>query len=181
MTNKFLYLLVFSFFLHLSGRGQTPGFIQTINHQAVHLDTTDGRKVLIVILPAQPDTALIGQLARFQSRHSRRIRVIAISAPGTTAMAATISPNGYGSLPGAGIIVTQGIADGDSTAGPRSGILKYLSQKSRKRQVDRFAEGSKYFLSEKGRLFAQLGKSGSLDSRIADYIVQTIVPGENKF
>ena len=181
MTNQLFYSIVLVFFLHLSSRGQTPGFIQTMSHQAVHLDTTDGRKVLIVILPTQPDTALTGQLARFQNRHSRQVRVIAIAAPGATALAGALSPNGYGSLPGAGVILTQGIADGDSTAGPRSGILKYLSRKSRNRQIDRFAEGSKYFLSEKGRLFAQLGKTGSLDSRLADYIVQTNVPGESRY
>jgi hypothetical protein len=78
-------------------------------------------------------------------------------------------------------MLTEGVADADSVAGPRGGILKYLSHKSRNRQVDRFAEGSKYFLSEKGRLFAQLGKTGSLDSQLADHLVQTIVPGESRY
>lgn len=34
---------------------------------------------------------------------------------------------------------------------------------------------------EKGRLFAQFGRNGSLDGPQADYIVQTHVPGENRF
>ena len=178
--NKLLPLAVL-LSLSFASRGQASGYIHTINNQTVNLDTADGRKILIVILPAQPDTALAGQLIRFQIRHSKQMRIIAVAAPGAGALTSMLSGNGYSNLPGTGIILTQGIADATATAGPRTGILKYLSQKSRNRGVDRFAEGSKYFLSEKGRLFAQLGKNGSLDSRLADYIVQTVVPGENRY
>jgi hypothetical protein len=134
-----------------------------------------------VILPAQQDTGLIGQLIRFQTKHGKQVRVFGILAPGAPAIAETLSQTGYGKLRAAGIILTQGIADTDSVAGPRSSILKYLSRKSRNRETDRFAEGSKYFFSEKGRMFAQLGKKGSLDSPVADYIIQTKVPGENRY
>ena len=180
MTRRLLYLFVFVGLCDLAGLGQTPGYVSNIANQNVHLDTMDGRKILIVILPAQPDTALIGQLIRFGNRHAGQLRVFAIVASGTSALAAA-SPNGYGKLPAAGITVTEGIPDAATPAGPRSGILQYLSRKSRNRGADRFAEGSKYFLSEKGRLFAQLGRNSSLDSRQADYIVQTNVPGENRY
>lgn len=180
MTKILLYLFLLVGGSALSSRGQTPGYVMTIANQPVHLDTMDGRKLLIVILPAQPDTGLTGQLVRFQTRHSRQVRVFAIVAAGTGALAAA-SPTGYGKLPAFGITVTEGIADNAAVGGPRSGLLQYLSRKSRNRLTDRFAEGSKYFLSEKGRLFAQLGRNGSLDSPQADYIVQTHVPGENRF
>ena len=175
-------ILVLFFFAicELTCQGQTAGYVMTVTNQPVHLDTMDGRKLLIVILPAQLDTALVGQLIRFQNRHGRQVRVFAIVASGTGAVTAA-SLNGYGKLPSGGITVTEGIADNRTVSGPRSGMLQYLSRKSRNRQIDHFAEGSKYFLSEKGRLFAQLGKNGSLDSPQADYIVQTHVPGENRY
>ena len=179
MTRK-LYLLLYSALLALTCQAQTPGYVTTVTSQPVHLDTMDGRKLLIVILPAQPDTGLVGQLIRFQTRHGQQVRIFAIAAAGT-GVGMAVSQNAYGSLPAHGITVTEGIADNSTVAGPRSGLLQYLSRKSRSRQTDRFAEGSKYFLSEKGRPFAQLGKNGSLDSPQADYIIQTHVPGENRY
>ena len=178
---KLLFLLLPIFTCGLAGQGQVPGYVQSIEHKAVHLDTMDGRKLLIVILPAQPDTGLLGQLIRFQGKYRMKVRTIGIVAPGSVALATALSQNGYSNLSAAGMMLTEGVADADSVAGPRSGILKYLSRKSRNRQVDRFAEGSKYFLSEKGRMFAQLGKTGSLDSQLADHLVQTIVPGESRY
>ena len=180
MTRILFCLLLIVALADLPCAAQTPGDVLTVANQPIQLDTADGRKLLIVILPAQPDTTLTGQLIRFQKRHGRQVRILAIVAAGKGPLAAA-SPNGYGKLPAAGIILTEGIGDGAATAGPRSGLLQYLSRKSRHRQTDRFAEGSKYFLSEKGRLFAQLGRNGSLDGPQADYIVQTHVPGENRF
>lgn len=181
MNRKLLYLSLLFLTGQLTSRGQTPGYVLNSEQQAIHLDTTDGRKLLIVILPLQPDTALVGQLVRFQQRHSQQLRIFGILPAGTGVLTGASAQNGYGNLPGTGITLTQGIGDTDSVAGPRGALLKYLSRKSRNRQVDRFAEGSKYFLSEQGRLFAQLDKAGSLDSRVADYIVQTIVPGATRF
>ena len=178
---KLLYFLLLTVMGGMAVRAQSPGYILDALHKPVHLDTADGRKLLVVLLPAEPDTALTGQLLRFQARHRQQVRVIGVLASGAGGAVMANLQTGYGRLPAAGITLTEGLADTDSAAGPRGGLLKYLSRKSRNRQNDRFAEGGKYFLSEKGRLFAQLGKKDSLDSRVADYIVQTKVPGEDRF
>ena len=178
---KPLYLFLLALMCGIAGRAQSPGYILDAGHEPVRLDTTDGRKLLIVLLPTGPDTALTGQLLRFQVRHGQTVRVIGVLAQGTGALVMADAQNSYAKLPAAGITLTEGMAETDSIAGVRGGLLKYLSRKSRNRQNDPFAEGAKYFLSEKGRLFAQLGRAGSLDSRVADYIVQTHVPGEDRY
>jgi hypothetical protein len=175
-----LKVLFFVMICALAGKAQSPGYIQNAVHQPSHLDTTDGRKLLIVLLPTKPDTAFTGQLLRFQARHGEQVRIIGMLTPGTARMVTADRSNTYVRLLAAGILLTEGMAQTDSIAGPRSGILKYLSNKNRNRQIDHFAEGGKYFLSEKGRLYAQLGKTTSLDTRLADYIVQTHVPGESR-
>jgi hypothetical protein len=177
MRHLYLFLFVFTFIL--AGQAQSPDSVFDVFHQPVHLDTTDSRKLLIILLPARPDTALAGQLLRFQARHRRQVRIIAILAPGAGPSAAGDHSNVYGKLSSVGVVLTEGMADTDSAAGRRSSFLKYVSCKNRHRQTDLFAEGSKYFISEKGRVFAQFGKNTSLDSRLADYIVQTMVPGED--
>jgi hypothetical protein len=174
---KPLYLFILVSFYAMAGRSQSPGYIQDMQHQAVHLDTMDGRKLLIVLLPAQPDTGMAGQLLRFQSRHAQQLRIIGVLAPGTGALVGANSSNAYSLLSAGGIILTEGLAATDSVRGPRSGLLQYLSRKNRNRQVDSNVEGSKYFLSEKGTLFGMLDRKSSLDYPVADYLVQTKVPG----
>ena len=173
----FCWLLV----LAISGRGQSTGGVRDVHGQPIALDSFPTRKLLIVILPSTPDTALAGQLLRFQQRHAGQVNIMGIVAPGAAPATVDSSTNGYGRLPAAGIWLTLGMGAGDSAATIRQSVLRHLSNKSRNRLVDHFAEGSKYFLSEKGRLFAQLGENGSLDSRVADYIVQTHVPGEDRY
>ncbi|HEY4108233.1 hypothetical protein [Puia sp.] len=163
----------------LLAKAQAPGHLLDVNAHAVLVDSFDGRKLMIVLLPARTDTGLIGQLLRFQVRHGRQVRVIGIVAPDAGLATAPALKNGYGLLASTGIILTKGLSATDSVTGPRGGLLRYLSHRSQNRQVDRLAEGCKYFISESGRPFAQLGADGSLDSRMADYMVQANVPGQN--
>jgi hypothetical protein len=136
-----------------------------------------------------PDTALIGQLMRFEQRHSLQMTIVSIIAtatavpsPATALSTGNVSTpidsstNAYSPLEPAGIWVTAGMAATDSATGPRGTLLKYLSARSRNRGVDKLIEGCKYFLSESGRPFAHMGPKESLDSRVADYIVQANVP-----
>lgn len=181
MARKILCMMVLVFCFELIVVGQTRGYITNINDQAVRLDTMDGRKLLIVILPSQPDTALMGQLTRFQGRHGQHVRIVGVIAPGSIALISAQSQSGYQKVSAAGVLLTRGVVDGDPVGGQRTAMLKYLTRKSNNRQMDRFAEGSKFFLSEKGRLYAQLGRNDSLDSRLADQLIQTMVPGDNRY
>lgn len=176
------YLILLLFLLSFCAvRSQSPGGVKDLQGQSIPLDSITSRKMLIVILPASSDTAIIGQLLRFQSRHAQQVTIMGIVSQGMVNPSVKSAGNGYDRLRAGGIWLTAGMAAGDSAASTRQSVLKYISNKSRARQVDRLAEGSKYFLSEKGRLFAQLGGNISLDSRVADYIIQTNVPGENRY
>lgn len=168
----FLWLLL----LVCVGRSQPSGGLKDMQGRSIFLDSLSNQKLLIVVLPAKADTGIIGQLLRFQSKYIQQIKVIGLVSPGTASMG--VDSNGYSRLLAAGVWLTEGMAAGDSVVSIRQSVFKYISNKSRNRLVDRFAEGSKYFLSEKGRLFAQLESNTSLDSRVAGYLVQTKVPGE---
>ncbi|HLZ86086.1 MAG TPA: hypothetical protein VKQ52_02545 [Puia sp.] len=175
--STFLWLLLTVY----AGYSQSTGGVRDLKGQSIPLDSVPSKKLLIVILPAAPDTALAGQLLRFEHRHAQQVAILCILGQGAPVLAVDTNASGYGRLQSAGIWLTTGMGAGDSAANIRQSVLKYLSNKSRNRQVDHFAEGSKYFLSEKGRLFGQLGKNTSLDNPVADYLVQTKVPGEDRF
>jgi hypothetical protein len=160
---------------------QRVGGVRDLRGQTIPLDSPSGKKLLIVILPTIPDTALMGQITRFGQRHARQITILGIIAHGAGPSMADSSGGGYVRLRQTGVWLTQGMAATDSASSIRQSVLRYLSAKSRNRQTDRLAEGAKYFLSEKGRLFAQLGSHASLDSPVADYLLQTKVPGEDRF
>jgi hypothetical protein len=178
---KQLYLFILASLYAMAGQAQTLGYIQNVQHQAVRMDTMDGRKLLIVLLPTQPDTNTAGQILRFQARHGQQIRIIGVLAPGTGALVGANSSNAYSLLSAGGILLTEGMAATDSVGGPRSGLLQYLSRKNSNRQTDPNVEGGKYFISETGRLFGMLDRKGSLDYPVADYLVQTTVPAGNRF
>lgn len=170
------YILILLLLAFYNGMGQAAGRIKDVQGQSVSLDSVTNKKILIVVLPAKPDTAMIGQLQRFQDRHVLQVKIVGVVSAGTAGKSG--GGASYDRLATAGVILTEGMAVGDSANSPKLSVLKYISNRSRNRQVDRLAEGSKYFLSESGRLYAQLGGNISLDSRVADYILQTNVPGE---
>lgn len=177
---KYAYTFLMGWIWVFSAQSQTPGHLLDVNARSVLIDSADGRKMMIILLPAQTDTGLLGQMMRFQQRHGSQVRVIGIMTSDSSSKTALAAQTGLGKLSTVGVILTTGMAASDSVTGPRGKLVKYLSARSRNRQVDKLVVGCKYFLSESGKPFAQLGPNNSLDSRLADYIVQAKVPGESR-
>jgi hypothetical protein len=147
-----------------------------MNNQTVQTDTFQNRKIMVMLLPAQPDTSLLGQLTRFASRHAGQIRVLAL----VDISSATPMPDSsgliYQSLSTAGIIVSKGIPSIPQNAGRTDALLYWMTGKSRDRRGEAGAPGRKYFIGESGQLYAVLGPETSLDIPTADYLVNTQVP-----
>src|SRR5579859_7487917 len=88
----FLWMLLTA----ITGFGQSVAGVRDVRGQSIPLDSLTGKKLLIVILPTTKDTALTGQLLRFQRRHARQVAILGIVSQGTSLLAMDTTSDGYG-------------------------------------------------------------------------------------
>ncbi len=176
-----IILLLPIVFLSLVTYGQSAATFMDINNQAVSTDSFQNRKLMVILLPARMDTALQGQMLRFQARHAGNIRVLGlIDSSWMERMPA--SANGICQpLCRSGIVVSAGLTTVPKNPARRDALLQWVTGRSRGRQQEAGSSGRKYFISESGRLYAVLGPETSLDNPAADYLVNVQVPGEKHF
>jgi hypothetical protein len=155
---------------------QVSGSITDINNNTISIKSLQGKKILLVVLPLQKDTAIINQLLRFQKKNEQRVTVIGLVTIQAGAPSKDFYKETYTEASQKGITITEGLATVETVADERESVIQWLTGKSNNRQLDRFANGSKYFLSEEGRLYAQLGKGTRLDDPLVACIVNTVVP-----
>ncbi len=166
---KHLFTIIGCLLLSLEVFTQT---ISDVQGQSLDLDSCAGKKILVVILPQQQDSSVDGQLIRCQQAYTGQLVVIGLVAGNPDSLAGQ-----YTDLIAAGIFVTQGIPDSATAGDRRSNVLQYLSGISRSSSQAPDVAGNKYFLSEKGNLFANGGYNMNLDSPLVSNIIHTQVPG----
>jgi hypothetical protein len=173
MKITFIILLTL---LYQASMAQSAKSFTDVNNKNIDIDSLQGTKLLIIVLPARTDTALNNQLLRFQKTYAQKVKVIGL----VSVQAGTPSKESYAttydSATKAGVIVSEGITSTTKADNERASVLQWMTSRSNSRQQDRYAVGSKYFLSEDGRLYAQLGKATSLDDPLVKCIVNTKVP-----
>lgn len=155
---------------------ETVRNITDINNNSIVIDSLQGTKLLLIVLPAQTDTAFNNQLLRFQKTYSQMVKVLGLVSVQTGTASKEFYEATYGDASRLGVIVTEGISAGEKVENERASMIQWMSTRSDNRQQDRYVVGTKYFLSEEGRLYAQLGKGTSLDDPLVKCIVNTQVP-----
>src|SRR5882757_4064163 len=96
--------------------------LQDIQGQPFSLDSCAGKKILVMVLPLLADTAITGQLTRFQNRNAGNVKVI-----GLVSNTADSVRSVYQGLMDMGIIITRGIGASDTTKDTRGSLVQYLS------------------------------------------------------
>jgi hypothetical protein len=171
--------IIFLFFISMlwqNSMSQAIRSITDINNRNTSIDSLKGTKLLIIVVPSQTDTAISNQLLRFQKNYAQKVKVIALVPVQTGTTSKELYAAYYDSVSQSGVIVSEGIAGTEMPDNERASMIQWLSGKSNDRQQDRFVTGSKYFLSEEGRLYAQLGIETSLDDPLIKCIINTNVP-----
>jgi len=173
---KKIVKLIICCWFYTSSSAQTTNSITDINNNAIGISSLQGKKILLVVLPTQKDTGVINQLLRFQKKNAERVTVVGL----VTIQSGTLSKDAYkqtyGEVSQQGIIISEGLTNAGTTTDERESVMQWLTSKSNDRRQDRYTTGSKYFLSEDGRLYAQLGAAISLDDRVVQNIVNAAVP-----
>ena len=173
---KKIFLLLVAGLLYQNSMAQSVNNITDINNQTTTIDSLQGTKLLIIVLPSQTDTALNNQLLRFQKNYAQKVKVIALVSMEPGAPTKEFYTTTYADASRSGVIVSGGIASSEKPDNERAAIIQWMTSKSNNRQQDRYAVGSKFFLSEEGRLYAQLDKQTSLDDPLVKCIINTKVP-----
>jgi len=173
---KKIFILLLGWFMLIDSYAQTAESIIDINDKAIKIDSLQGKKIILIILPVVKDTAIINQLLRFQKKYEKQVQVIGLVNTQSGETTKEFYKNTYGDASTAGITISEGIQPVEKVADERKSVIQWISSRNNNRQLDRFATGSKYFISENGRLYAQLGKNTSLDDPFVKCIVNTQVP-----
>jgi len=148
--------------------------ISLVNGRAIDLDNYAGKKLLYIILPMTPDTALINQVERFQMKFSNKIVVIGLV--NLKGKAADTITRQYSKLVNEGMLLSEGLKRRNAGSTQRTSVIEWICEKrSASAENERKEIGSKYFISEDGRLYATLGADVSLDSPLMPSIVNTPV------
>lgn len=148
--------------------------------RAVNMVTCQGKKVLVAVCDAyEPDTLLLAQLDDVQQKYRDRLVVIVIPVNDLSSSAKAVDAGRWQAISGSYEVSTL-------SAGKKSGgkaqhpLLRWVTNLSENRHFNHdIKEGVYLFvISETGRLFAVLKRSGSieqntlqriLDSKVADH------------
>jgi hypothetical protein len=177
------YLLFILIYIAISGTMQAQEAINDtttrtgnkatslVTGQVIELDSYAGKKLLYIVLPITPDTALSNQVERFQKKFSDKVVVFGLV--NLRGKAADTIKQQYNKLVNAGMLLSEGVKNRHAGSGQRTSVMEWVCEKrsaSEQREI-----GSKYFISEDGRLYAMLGADVSLDSPLMPSIVNTTV------
>lgn len=173
---KKILIIIMYLLVCINSIAQTALDITDIYNNTISTKSLQGKKILIVILPLQKDTAAINQLLRFQKKYEQKVAVLGLVTVQPGSPSADFYKNTYNDASKEGLMVTTGISIDNKAADERESTIQWLTAKSDNRQADRYTTGSKYFLSEDGRLYAQLEKAINLDAPIVQSIINVMVP-----
>lgn len=174
-------LLIVSCFALLSILYQQNASIYSIvctkaDGTALSLWNYKDKKVLFVVLPLPDDTAFYQGLAVFQRKYHDSINIIGMPAAEIgfdSAKVKSIARNIEQSN-----TVVLGVTITDSAAGKQSPLIEWLTQREKNYhfQVKKVTSGQKYFVDERGTLFAMMGPHVPFTAAVIDRIVQRARP-----
>jgi len=170
-------LSLIALFLLLSF-GQLDGIysltLKTIDGNKIELSQYKGKKILFILLPLsdQDTTVSINDIARLQTKYKSSLVIIGI--PSEEAGYKTEDADKLKKIysdANANIIIAEGMKVKKGTG--QSPLFQWLTNKDMNHHFDQDVEGvgSKFFVDEKGNLYAVLSLKASLYAPMIDKIV----------
>lgn len=147
-----------------------------INKTTVAAGSYPDKKLLIQLLPARVDTAVLQSLLRFQQRYENKIQVVAFVKTDSLAALSDSLLRLYAPLMEAGVIVSSGVTGGVSSL--KEEVIQWIAGINAAGAAEGGYAGSKFFISGKGRMYARLSAGTSLDNIAATNLAVIQVPGE---
>ncbi|MBW7892708.1 MAG: hypothetical protein H3C48_17115 [Chitinophagaceae bacterium] len=145
--------------------------------RSVSLVSCQGKKVLVAVCDARnPDTPLLAQLDELQKKYQDRLRVIVIPVNDVSSAAKSVDANRWRGMPGE-FRIAEVSAGKKSSGNAQHPLLRWVTDLSGNGHFNHdITEGGYLFvISETGRLFAVLKRSGSIEQNILQRIIDSKV------
>jgi len=152
--------------------------IKNIDGKKIDMNSFKGRKILFIILPLNDNDSsavIINELAAFKNKYRSKIEVIGIPAveegfkKGDEKNILQI----YKVHRNLDIIITEGMKVKKTSGNNQSELFKWLTGKDQNHHFNQDVKGvgHKFFVDEKGNLYAVLSPAASLYASVIDKIV----------
>lgn len=152
--------------------------LKTIGGNKLDLSQFKGKKLLFIVLPltSQDTTVSIDQLSKLQTRYKNSLIVIGIPSEeaGFKKGDEENMKKLYKDLP-SNLIIAEGMKV--KKGKQQSSLFQWLTNKSKNRHFDQDVEGvgNKFFVDEKGELYAVLGPRNKLTNPVIEKILSKSV------
>lgn len=144
---------------------------------SVNLVSCQGKKVLVAVCDARnPDTPLLTQLDELQKKYRDRLRVIVIPVNDASSAAKAVDASRWQGTGGS--YEVSAVSAGKKTSGTaQHPLLRWVTDEKENRHFNHdIKEGGYLFaISETGRLFAVLKRSGSVEQSLLQHILDSKV------
>ena len=148
--------------------------VKTIEGDSISLKQFTGRKTMFIIVPLSKQDSVYDQLQKFKKLYKDTVNIVGIVSidDGYKSGQANSIRKLFDEM---GIILTDGMFTRKKEGIKQSSLLQWLTDKNKNRHYDNDANGvgTKFFITETGRLFAVLPPQASLQNQIIDRIVHS--------
>ncbi|PSL40813.1 hypothetical protein CLV51_1251, partial [Chitinophaga niastensis] len=83
MNRIFILIMIYCCSAHYCNAQRA---LTTLDGQLLNLDAYAGKKLLYIVMPLDEDTAILGQITRFQNNYAGKIQVIALVGTGNNSL-----------------------------------------------------------------------------------------------
>ena len=173
-----LFLLVSFVAMTLMGHTQDLYSIDLtgIAGDKINMNNYKGRKVLIIVLPHEAkNVSALDDLVSFKTRYGSKIAIIGVPAidEGYKDEDARKLEQLYKTDKGIDMVISGGLNVKRRSSATQADLFRWLTSKDENSHFDQDVEGvgHKFFINEKGKLYAVLGPTAWLSARMVEKIV----------
>lgn len=169
-----LFCLVITLALNSGAQSIYDIPLESINGEAVNLSNYKGRKVMFIILYANMnDSGKVNQLNAFAGKNGGKVQVIGIPPSDHGFVEGSEIERVYKKINGTNVKIIRPMKVKKSAGPGQSALTRWLTDRNFNRHFnqDVKAPGQKFFIDEKGELYAVLGDDISLTGGVIDRVV----------
>lgn len=148
--------------------------IKSVKGDSISIKQFAGKKTLFIIVPLSKQDSVYNQMRKFKERYKDSVNIVGILSidDGYKSGQSNSIKTMFDEL---GIVLTEGMYTRKKEGSKQSVLLQWLTDKNKNRHYNNDASGigTKFFISETGRLFAVLPPQASLQNQIIDRIVHS--------
>lgn len=152
---------------------------KSISGDSISIKQFAGKKTMFIIVPLNKQDSVYDQLHTFKQRYKDSVNIIGIVSidDGYNSGQANSISKMFAEF---GIVLTEGLFTRKKEGSKQSVLLQWLTDKNKNHHFNNDADGvgTKFFISETGRLFAVLPPQASLRNPVIDRIVHSNMQGQ---